>query len=200
MKYALQESHSRQLIDDHMRLAIRAHEESKELLSQDILQAAKEIIDAIDMGRKIVVMGNGGSASDASHIASEFIGRFSIDSRKPLPAIALTADTSVITSIANDFSFDEVFARQCSALVEDGDIVLAISTSGNSKNILAALEVCKKKNAKIILLTGRNGGKALVLTDFSIKVPSDITATIQEVHRTIIHIICSIIDDHYGRE
>lgn len=189
-----------QVIEDHMRLAIRAHEESMTILREDILRASEIIIGAIDSGKKIVIVGNGGSAADASHLAAELVGRFSNASRKPLPAIALTTDTSVITSIANDFSFDEVFLRQCRALVKPSDVIVAISTSGNSKNIIFALDECKKVPARIILLTGKSGGKAASMADLSLKVPSDTTPTIQEVHRTVIHILCAIIDDHYGKK
>lgn len=183
-----------------MRLTIKVHEESIALLKDDIFRASEIIIRAIENGRKIVIMGNGGSAADASHMAAELVGRFFNSSRRPLPAIALTTDSSIITSIANDFSFDEVFVRQCRALVRPEDVMIAISTSGNSKNIVMALDECKNILARTILLTGKVGGKAANLADLSIKVPSDITPTIQEVHRTVIHILCSIIDDHYGKE
>jgi D-sedoheptulose 7-phosphate isomerase len=189
-----------QVIEDHVRLTIKTYEESIIVLKEDILRAAEIIINAIDNCKKIVIMGNGGSAADASHMAAELVGRFSNNSRRPLPVIALTTDTSIITAISNDFSFDEVFVRQCRALVQPDDVAIAISTSGNSKNIILALDECRKRAVRTILLTGKDGGKAAKLADLSIKVPSSITPIIQEVHRTVIHILCSIIDDYYGKE
>jgi phosphoheptose isomerase len=166
-------------------------------LSDLIVKAAMSIINSFNNGGKVLLIGNGGSASDASHMAGELIGRFQRE-RSPLPAIALTTDNSVITGIANDFGYDKIFARQCLGLVSPGDVLIAISTSGNSKNILKAVLECKNLNQVVkIALTGVSGGRLAALTDISIRVPSDNTATIQEVHRAIIHIICSIIDDHY---
>ena len=166
-------------------------------LSDLIVKAAMSIINSFNNGGKVLLIGNGGSASDASHMAGELIGRFQRE-RSPLPAIALTTDNSVITAIANDFGYDKIFARQCLGLVKPGDVLIAISTSGNSKNIIKAVLECKNlKQVVKIALTGVSGGVLATLTDISIRGPSDNTATIQEVHRAIIHIICSIIDDHY---
>jgi D-sedoheptulose 7-phosphate isomerase len=166
-------------------------------LTDLIVKAAMSIINSFNNGGKVLLIGNGGSASDASHMAGELIGRFRRE-RSPLPAIALTTDNSVITAIANDYGYDQVFARQCLGLLKPGDVLIAISTSGNSKNIIKAVLECKKlKQVVKIALTGFSGGMLTTLTDISIRVPSDNTATIQEVHRAIIHIICSIIDDHY---
>lgn len=166
-------------------------------LSDLIVKAAMSIINSFNNGGKVLLIGNGGSASDASHMAGELIGRFQRE-RSPLPAIALTTDNSVITAVANDFGYDKVFARQCLGLVKPGDVLIAISTSGNSKNIIKAVLECKNlKQVVKIALTGVSGGMLATLTDISIRAPSDNTATIQEVHRTIIHIICGIIDDHY---
>lgn len=165
-------------------------------LSDLIVKAAMSIINSFNNGGKVLLIGNGGSASDASHMAAELIGRFQRE-RSPLPAIALTTDNSVITAIANDFGYDQVFARQCLGLLKPGDVLIAISTSGNSKNIIKAVLECKNLKVVKVALTGFSGGMLATLTDISITVPSDNTATIQEVHRAIIHIICSIIDEHY---
>ena len=178
---------------------ITVHGKSKKL-SALIVKAAMDIIKSFDNGGKLLIIGNGGSASDASHMAAELVGRFQTE-RSPLPAIALTTDTSLITAIANDYNYDHVFARQCAALIKSGDILIAISTSGNSKNIIKAVLECKKSKKIIMIgLTGNSGGRLARITDISIRVPSDVTATIQEVHRTIIHIICGIVDDYYAQK
>ena len=183
-------------VDKSFERTITALSSSKNL-SDLIVKAAMSIINSFNNGGKVLLIGNGGSASDASHMAGELIGRFQRE-RSPLPAVALTTDNSVITSIANDFGYDNVFARQCLGLIKPGDVRIAISTSGNSKNIIKAVLECKNlKQVVKIALTGVSGGMLATLTDISIRVPSDNTATIQEVHRAIIHIICSIIDDHY---
>lgn len=182
-------------INDNM----RAHSASLSL-SQEIIAASKSIIDSINGGGKILIMGNGGSATDASHMASEFVGRFK-RKRSPLPAIALTTDNAIITAISNDFSYDQVFARQCEALIKPGDVVIAISTSGMSNNVIKAVSQYKKNKSIIVVsLTGISGGKLSEISDIAIKVPSKTTATIQEVHRTIIHIICDIIDEYYAKK
>jgi len=178
---------------------ITAHVKSKNL-SDLIVKAAMYMIKSFNEGGKLLIIGNGGSASDASHMAAEFVGRFQRE-RMPLPAIALTTDTSLITAIANDYGYDRVFARQCAALIKPGDILMAISTSGNSKNIIEAILECEKFEKVIkIAMTGNSGGELANITDISIRVPSDVTATIQEVHRTIIHIICGIVDDYYAQK
>ena len=163
---------------------------------KEIHLAINMIIKTIEKGKKIVIFGNGGSAADAQHMAAEFVGRYLIE-RDSLPAIALTTDTSALTGIGNDYGFEKVFARQCDALVNNGDLVIAISTSGKSPNIIEGIKTSKNKNAKIILLTGKNNNKLKHLTDITIRVPSNETPRIQESHRIIIHIICEFVEKHF---
>ena len=163
---------------------------------KEINSAVNMIIKTIEKGKKIVIFGNGGSAADAQHMAAEFVGRYLIE-RDSLPAIALTTDTSALTGIGNDYGFEKVFARQCDALVNNGDLVISISTSGKSPNIIEGIKTSKNKNAKIILLTGKNNNKLKHLTDITIRVPSNETPRIQESHRIIIHIICEFVEKHF---
>jgi phosphoheptose isomerase len=186
-------------VDKALERTIKAHLDSK-VLSSIIITTAISIIKSFDNGCKVLVIGNGGSASDASHMAAELVGRFR-RKRSPLPAIALTTDTSLITAIANDFDYDQIFVRQCVALVKKGDILMAISTSGNSRNIVNAVLECRKFDSVTkVALTGSPGGELARVADIPIRVPSEYTATIQEVHRTIIHIICDIIDSYYAKK
>ena len=162
-------------------------------ISDKIELAVNEIVECLIKKNKIVIFGNGGSAADAQHIAAELIGRFQKE-RESLPAISLTTDTSIITSLANDYSFDVVFSRQCESLVSKGDVVLGISTSGNSKNVEEGIKTAKKRGAVTIGLLGGNGGTINNIVDISIVVKSTNTARIQEVHRVIYHIICGIVE------
>jgi D-sedoheptulose 7-phosphate isomerase len=162
-------------------------------LSSEILDAVLLIVQSIKKGNKLLVFGNGGSAADAQHISAELIGRFKLE-RKSFPAIALTTDSSILTSLANDYSFDLVFSRQCESLVNDGDVVIGISTSGNSKNVKLGMESAQKKGAKTIGLLGSNGGSIKSSSDIAIIVNSDDTANIQESHRVIYHIICNLVE------
>jgi len=157
-----------------------------------IINAAEKISDSISSGHKLLLFGNGGSAADAQHIAAEFVNRFRIE-RPPLAALALTTDTSILTSIGNDYSFDDIFSKQILALGGAGDVVLGISTSGNSKNVIKAIEVAKDKGLFTIVYTGR-GGRLVSLADMVFAVESDVTARIQEVHITLGHIICELVD------
>ena len=166
---------------------------SAENLLEKIDEAINEIIKCFSTGNKIIIFGNGGSAADAQHIVAEFIGRFQKE-RKSLPAIALTTDSSTITSLANDYSYDVVFSRQCESLVSKGDIVFGISTSGNSKNVEEGIKTAKKMGAVTIGLLGSNGGTISNIVDIPIIVESTNTARIQEVHRVIYHIICGIVE------
>jgi D-sedoheptulose 7-phosphate isomerase len=152
------------------------------------------ITEAISNGNKIILFGNGGSAADAQHIAGELVGRFQ-KNRKSYSAIALSTDTSIITAIANDFSYDEIFSRQCEALVSTGDVVIGISTSGNSKNVLKAITTSKKLGATTIGLFG-NKGKIKNLVDIPLMVKSNSTPRIQEIHRIIYHIICQLVEEN----
>lgn len=169
---------------------------SVELLSEKIETAALLMVDCINNDGKIISCGNGGSASDAQHFSAELLNRYQID-RPPLPAIAITTDTSTLTSIGNDFSYSQVFSKQIEALGKSDDILLAISTSGNSENITKAIKVAHEKNIKVVALTGKDGGELaniLKENDIEIRVPSTVTARIQEVHILIIHCLCALID------
>lgn len=167
-------------------------------LSGKIEESIIEITKCLKNEKKIILFGNGGSAADAQHIAAEFIGRFQKE-RKSLPALALTTDSSIITSLANDYSYDIVFSRQCESIVKSGDIVIGISTSGNSKNVEKGLKTSKKLGAKTIGLLGGDGGDIKNSADISIIVESKNTARIQEVHRVIYHIICGIVEEEFSR-
>ncbi len=168
-------------------------------LSGEIQKVINEIIRCLKNGNKVIIFGNGGSAADAQHIAAEFIGRFELE-RKSLAAIALTTDTSVITSLSNDYDYDVVFSRQCESLVSKGDVVIGISTSGNSKNVYEGIKTSKNKGASIIALLGNKGGKIKELSDISIIVDSSITSQIQEAHRVIYHIICKIVERQLSKK
>jgi len=164
------------------------------LLSPQINKSINSIIDCLKKGNKIILFGNGGSAADAQHIAAEFIGRFNIN-RESLPAIALTSNSSTITALANDFSFDTIFSRQCESLISKDDIAIGISTSGNSLNVEKAIITCKNKGAITIGLLGNNGGTIKKHVDVPIIVNSSSTPHIQEIHRMIYHIICEIVEN-----
>ena len=162
-------------------------------LSPKIEEAANLIINVLKNRKKILLAGNGGSSSQASHIAAEFVGRYKIE-RSGLPAIALSTDLSAITAIGNDYGFDAVFERQIEALANPGDVFIALSTSGNSKNLIKAVEAAKKLNAHVIGLLGRDGGKLKNTSSVEIIVPSDNTPRIQEAHLMILHIICELAE------
>lgn len=160
---------------------------------REIESIARLIIAAYKRGGKVVLFGNGGSAADAQHIACELVGRFKLD-RQALAAIALTTDTSVLTAVANDCGYEMVFSRQVEALVDKKDVVIGISTSGDSPNVIEAIKVAKTKGAKTIGLTGGNGGKLAQVVDLALIVPSDSTPRIQEAHITIGHIVCELVE------
>jgi len=159
-----------------------------------IREVSELIVSSFRNGNKLLLMGNGGSSSDASHIAGEFVNRFQKD-RPPLPAIALNTDMAVITSIGNDYGFNLIFSRQVETLAKEGDIVIAISTSGNSPNVIAAVETARKMGITTIGLTGGNGGSLATLVDYAFVVPSKATPRIQEVHITLGHVICQVVED-----
>lgn len=159
-----------------------------------IVNASRMIAEAFNEGRKLILFGNGGSATDASHIAAEFVNRFRRE-RPGLPAIALNTDMAVITSIANDYDYSEVFARQLKSLSDEGDIVLAISTSGNSSNVLKAMDVAKKKKLRTIAFTGAKGEKFASKADYAFVVPSENTPRIQETHITLGHVLCQMVEE-----
>ncbi|MBN2720532.1 MAG: D-sedoheptulose 7-phosphate isomerase [Proteobacteria bacterium] len=154
---------------------------------------ANSLLDAIKGGGKILAAGNGGSAADAQHFAAELVNRFLME-RHPLPAIALTTDTSVLTSIANDYSFDLVFSRQIEALGREGDVLLALSTSGTSENILKALDRANSKGLTTIGLTGGNAARMAALCDICLSVPDTNTPRVQEVHHLVLHILCEMVE------
>ena len=166
-----------------------------ETLSEEILEAAQKVQASLQQGGKLLLMGNGGSAGDAQHIAAELIGRYKKE-RPPLPAIALTVDTSALTAIGNDYGYDQVFERQIQGLANDKDVVIGISTSGNSQNIIRGLKMANKLGAMTIALLGKTGGSAKDEAKLSIIIPSDDTARIQEVHITIGHIICELLEEN----
>ena len=173
-----------------------------EQLPTAIARAASLLIDCIVQGGKILICGNGGSAADAQHFASELLNRFELE-RRGLPAIALTTDSSTLTSIANDYRYEDIFARQIRALGRPGDALLAISTSGKSANIVAAVTAAQQQQMTVVSLSGRNGGNvANILTakDAEIRVTAQVTARIQEVHLLVIHCICDLIDQHFCKQ
>lgn len=156
------------------------------------------LIETFKGGNKVLLCGNGGSAADAQHIAAEFVGRYETE-RIALPSIALTTDTSALTAIANDYSFDRVFARQVESLAAEGDCLVAISTSGNSPNVIAAVMEARKRRCRVIGLTGSEGKKLAALSDACVLVPSKRTARIQEMHITIAHILCEMVDQAFSK-
>ena len=164
----------------------------------EIIRIIESITKSLKKGNKIILFGNGGSAADAQHIAAELVGRFGYD-RKSLPAISLTTDTSVITSIGNDYSFEKIFSRQCESLVNKGDVVVGISTSGNSINVKNGLLVSKRKGAKTVGFLGHKGGHIKNIVDIPLIVNSNSTPRIQEVHRTAAHIICEMVEKNISR-
>jgi len=181
-------------------IVIRELEESANIkrmvaqnLSDIIVDAAQIILDTYKAGGKVLLIGNGGSAADAQHITAELVGRFKLE-RKGLPAIALTTDTSILTALANDYGYDTVFSRQIEALAEEGDVLVALTTSGASPNILKAVEMAHSKGVVVIALAGKNSGKLKGMADLTIVVPSDNTARIQEAHITIGHIVCHLVE------
>ena len=173
--------------------AIALHHRVRDADPGPVLDAAAAIVDALGRGGKLLVFGNGGSAADAQHLAAELVGRFTRE-RAALAAVALTTDTSVLTSVANDYAFDRVFARQVEALGRRGDVALGISTSGASPNVVAALEVARALGMQTIALTGGDGGAVGRVAAIHVNVPSAATARVQEVQRTLLHVICDIIE------
>lgn len=173
--------------------SIRLHERASRQLPDSILAVAAALSGALARGGKVLVFGNGGSAADAQHLAAELVGRFERE-RRPLAAVALTTDTSIVTAIGNDYGFEHVFARQIRALGREGDVAFAISTSGRSPNVLAGLAEAKRAGLTTIALTGSDGGEAGARADIHINVPDGSTARVQEVHRTILHAVCALVE------
>lgn len=176
--------------------SIEVKTQSVFMLADLIASAASLLADSLLNGHKVLSCGNGGSAADAQHFSAELLNRFEME-RPALPAIALTTDTSTLTSIANDYHYDEIFSKQVRALGQSGDILLAITTSGGSPNIVTAIEAAHERDLNVILLSGKDGGAAaatLVETDIELRVPSESTARIQEIHLIIIHCLCDLVD------
>ncbi len=159
-----------------------------------IIEVVQLIAQAFREGKKVILFGNGGSAMDASHIAAEFVNRFLME-RPPLPAIALNTDAAVLTSISNDYDFTQVYSKQLAALGHEGDVVIGISTSGNSPNVIKGIQTAKKNGMKTVVLTGGTGGKLANLADLAFIVPTKATPRIQETHITLGHTICQLVDE-----
>ena len=173
--------------------AIKLHERVRSNLGPAIV-AAQAISDALKTGHKLLVFGNGGSAADAQHVAAELVGRFQRE-RAAMAAIALTVDTSILTAVGNDYSFKQVFARQVEALGNRGDVAMGISTSGESPNVVTALQTAKAKGLKTIALTGRDGGSVGRAAEIHVNVPDQNTQRVQEVHVTLLHVMCEVIEE-----
>jgi DnaA initiator-associating protein len=183
-------------VKTHFSGSVQTKITSSDVLADKIAEAGQHCVSTLLGGQKILSCGNGGSAGDAQHFSSELLNRYLCE-RPSLPAIALSTDTSTITAIANDYSYDQVFSKQIKALGQEGDLLLAITTSGQSKNILEAVEAAHSRGMKVIALSGKDGGalaSVLQPTDVELRVPSDITARIQETHLLIIHCLCDMID------
>jgi len=176
-------------LDEHARVAVRMREE----FAGPIEDAARRVIACYRAGGKVLVMGNGGSAADSQHFAAELVGRYRRE-RRALPALALNTDTSILTSVANDYSYADVFRRQIEAHVRQGDVVFGLSTSGNSENVCRALELARQRGAVTIVLAGGSGGRMRELADLALIAPSSETPRIQEAHIAMIHIICDLVE------
>ena len=189
-------------VKQHFNDSIKTKQQSLELLAPVIARAAGRISLTLDQGGKILSCGNGGSAGDAQHFSAEMLNRFEME-RPGLPAVALTTDSSTLTSIANDYDYSQIFSKQVLALGNKGDVLLAISTSGNSGNVIKAVEAAHTRNMQVVVLSGHNGGKLSGLlegTDVEIRVPVNSTARIQEVHLLVIHCLCDLIDQHIASQ
>src|SRR5205085_6491605 len=169
---------------------------SNEAMVEAVARAGELTAQSMLSGRKLMVAGNGGSAADSQHLVAEFVSRLSVN-RPALPAIALTTDTSILTAIGNDFAFDNVFERQVEALGQPGDVLLAISTSGNSKNLLKALRLCRQRGIATIGYSGNGGGAMAELCDINVVIPSNTTMNIQECHLALEHIFCMVVERCY---
>ena len=178
---------------------IALHRRMRDMDHAPIVAAADAIRHAVHVGGKLLIFGNGGSAADSQHMATELVGRF-VRERKALPALALSVDTSILTAVANDYGYNRVFARQVEALGRPGDIAFGISTSGNSRSVLEAIEVAKVRELTTVALTGRDGGAIGAAADIHINVPDAATPRVQEVHRTVIHVLCELVEREFVKE
>lgn len=186
----------RERIKDILLESIQVKEELMRKHVASIMQITRLLKDALQKKGKVIIFGNGGSASDAQHIAAELVGRFQKE-RRPLPAIALTTNTSILTAVANDYGYEVVFSKQLEALGCKNDIVIGISTSGKARNVAAGIRQAKKMGLKAIAFTGGDGGELARLADAALMIPSMVTARIQEAHITVGHIICELIEESY---
>ena len=186
-------------ISSWIKESIRVKGECLKSQADVVEAAARAIIKSLRKGGKLILFGNGGSAADAQHIAGELVGRFRRE-RNPLPAIALSVNTSILTSIANDYGYEAVFKKQIEALGKPGDVAIGISTSGNAESVIEGIRSARKKQIKTIGLTGKDGGKLAKLADIAIVVPSEETAHIQEVHITIGHLLCELTEEALANE
>jgi D-sedoheptulose 7-phosphate isomerase len=186
----------RKIIENILQESVQTKKDTLKANVDIMIDVVNVITQVFKKKGKLLLFGNGGSAADSQHIAAEFIGRFQKE-RKALPAIALTTDTSILTSLSNDYGFDTVFTRQIEGLANRGDIAFAISTSGNSNNVIEGIKRAKKMGLKTISLTGRGGGKLARISDFSLVVPSKSTARIQESHIWIAHTICELVENQF---
>ncbi len=181
------------IIKTHIDAAIKLKRDFFDIHLNEIVTVAHILITSLKNKGKLLIFGNGGSAADAQHMAAEMVNRFRME-RRPLPAIALTTDSSILTSIANDYSFEEVFSKQIDAIGDKHDVAIGITTSGNSKNVILAFKKAREKSIKTILIGGSGGGEAIKLADFALIVPSSEVAIIQEIHITIIHVLCDLVE------
>ena len=183
-------------VRDYLLETARTASRTAETCVEDVLAAAAAIAESVRGGGKLLICGNGGSAGDAQHLATEFVGTLTVDRRRAaMPAVALTTDTSLLTAVANDFGFDGVFSRQVEALGREGDVLLAISTSGNSENVVRALEQARTQGLRTIALTGGSGGKVASLAEVEIRVPAEETSHVQEAHIAVGQLIAFLVED-----
>lgn len=183
----------RDLVRSQIEDGIQTKQRMLESMLPQIEQAANWAVDTFKAGKKLLFFGNGGSASDAQHLAAEFVVRYE-KNRRALPAIALTTDASILTAASNDFDFAQVFSRQIEALGQQGDLAFAITTSGNSENVLKGLQAARERGVRTVLLTGRDGGRCAKSADLALIIPSTVTSRIQESHILIGHILCDWVD------
>lgn len=181
------------IIVNNLEETVRINQSVAEHMVDSIIEMATLIVEVYKTGGKVILFGNGGSAADAQHIACELIGRFALE-RRPFPAIAITTNASVLTAVANDYGYEDVFSRQVEALAGANDVIVAISTSGNSPSVIKAIKKAHERGAKTIGLTGGNGGKLAPLVDLALVVSSNSTPRIQEAHITIGHIVCELVE------
>lgn len=188
-----------EIINSRIEESIATQRLVKDHLVGPLARAAEIIIEACASGRGVLLFGNGGSAADAQHIAGEFVGRF-LKERRALKAVALTTDTSILTSLANDYSYEMIFSRQIEAIGSAGDVAVGLTTSGNSANVVAALERARQMGLKTIAFTGAGGGKCAELADVLLDVPTTHTPRVQEAHQLLYHILCELVENAFVQE